>query len=175
MRTHDARRWLAFAVPAVLGGLMSASLVLAQAARPAASQARDGKAEVTALLQEFLSKVSSPAMHERFWADDVVYVSNAGVVRTKADILMGLKAGEPAAPPRGGAASTAGPAGGYSAEDVLVRQFGEAVVVNFRLVQHAAGSPDISYRNSGVFVLRDGRWQVVSWQATKIAPMPSKQ
>ena len=37
-------------------------------------------------------------MHQRFWADDVIYVSNAGVVRTKADILKGMKAEEPTAP-----------------------------------------------------------------------------
>jgi hypothetical protein len=114
-------------------------------------------------------------MHQRFWADDVIYVSNAGVVRTKADILKGMKAEEPAAPTGGSVAAPAQPAGGYSAEDVVVRQFGETVVLNFRLVQHTAGQADTSFRNSGVFVLRGGQWQVVSWQATKMAPAPSKQ
>jgi len=109
-------------------------------------------------------------MRDRFWADDVVYVSNTGAVRTKADILNGLKAEQSASAARGGAATTADPADGYSAEDVLVRQFGETVVLSFRLVQHVASRPDVSYRNSGVFVLRDGRWQAVSWQATRVAP-----
>jgi hypothetical protein len=149
---------------------LAVSAASAQAARPASAQSRDAKAEVAALLQEFLSKVTSPAMHERFWADDLIYVSNAGVVRSKADILKGMKAEEPTAPPQGGAAATAG---GYSAEDVVIRQIGEVVVLNFRLVQHTAGQPDTSFRNSGVFVLRGGRWQAVSWQATRVAPAAS--
>ena len=56
----------------------------------------------------------------------------------------------------------------------MVRQFGETIVLNFRLVQHTAGQPDTPFRNSGVFVLRDARWQVVSWQATRVAPSPPK-
>jgi hypothetical protein len=172
MRVNDSRRpfvgtMMVFAV------LLGTGHLLAQASRPAPAPPRDAKAEVTALLQEFLSKVTSPAMHQRFWADDVIYVSNAGVVRTKADILKGMKAEEPAAA-GGAAAAPAAPSGGYSAEDVVVRQFGETIVLNFRLVQHTAGQPDTLFRNSGVFVLRDGRWQVVSWQATRVAASPSK-
>jgi hypothetical protein len=175
MSTHEGRRQVPVTILVLLAALLAVCPVFAQATRAATAQPRDAKAEVTALLQEFLSKVTSPAMHQRFWADDVIYVSNAGVVRTKADILKGMKAEDPTASPRGGAATTAGPAGGYSAEDVVVRQFGETVVLNFRLVQHTAGQPDTSYRNSGVFVIRDGRWQAVSWQATKAAPVPPKQ
>ena len=166
MKAHETRRNRLTAGAVILVFLLAAGPALAQsAARPAAAPPRDAKAEVTALLHEFLAKVTSPAMHQRFWADDVIYVSNAGLARTKADILKGMKAEEPAAPAGGGAAAQAG---GYSAEDVLVRQFTETVVLNFRLVQHTAGQPDTSFRNSGVFVLRDGRWQVVSWQATKV-------
>ena len=175
MRTHEVSRMFSVMVLVLLAATAGISRLSAQAARPAAAQPRDAKAEVTVLLQEFLSKVTSPAMHQRFWADDVIYVSNAGVVRTKADILKGMKAEEPAAPAGGGGAAAAAPAGGYSAEDVVVRQFGETVVLNFRLVQHTAGQPDTSFRNSGVFVLRDGRWQVVSWQATRVAPVPPGQ
>jgi len=170
MRTDETRRRRLARSAVILASLLAVGPAIAQTARPSAAQPRDAKAEVTALLHEFLGKVGSPAMHQGFWADDVIYVSNAGVARTKADILKGLKAEEPAAASQGGAATTAPPAAGYSAEDVVVRQFGETVVLNFRLVQHAAGQPDTSFRNSGVFVLRGGRWQVVSWQATRVAP-----
>jgi hypothetical protein len=170
MRTDESRPRSFATIFLVLTALLATSHLFAQASRPAPAPPRDAKVEVTALLQEFLSKVTSPAMHQRFWADDVIYVSNAGVVRTKADILKGMKAEEPAAPEGGGAAAPAAPGGGYSAEDVVVRQFGETVVLNFRLAQHTAGQPDTSFRNSGVFVQRDGRWQVVSWQATRVAP-----
>ena len=173
MITHQARRRHFVTMVVLLGSLLAVGLAFAQASRPAPAPPRDAKAEVTVLLQEFLSKVTSPAMHQRFWADDVIYVSNAGVVRTKADILKGMKAEEPAVAGGTGAAPAA-PTGGYSAEDVVVRQFGETIVLNFRLVQHTAGQPDTLFRNSGVFVLRDGRWQVVSWQATRVAPSPPR-
>ncbi len=170
MRADETRRSRFMTSAVMLASLLVAGAVHAQGPRTPAAAPRDAKAEVTALLNEFLAKVGSPAMHQRFWADDVIYVSNAGVVRTKADILKGMKPEEPAARAGGGGAAPAAPAGGYSAEDVVVRQFGETVVLNFRLVQHTPGQPDTSFRNSGVFVLRDGRWQVVSWQATKAAP-----
>jgi hypothetical protein len=172
MRTHEVRRLFPAMILVLFASSLAAGPAFAQPPRPATAQPRDAKAEVTALLQEFLSKVTSPAMHQRFWADDVIYVSNAGVARTKADILNGMKSAEPAPPAAGGAGVPS--TGGYSAEEVVVRQFGEAVVLNFRLVQHTAGQPDTSFRNSGVFVLRDGRWQVVSWQATRVAPAPPK-
>jgi hypothetical protein len=175
MRIHESRRRSLTTSAVILASLLAVGPAFAQANRPSTARPRDAKAEVTALLQEFLAKVTSPAMHQRFWADDVIYVSNAGVVRTKSDILKGLKAEEPAAPAGGTAAAPAAPTGGYSAEDVVVRQFGETVVLNFRLVQHTTGQPDTPFRNSGVFVLREGRWQVVSWQATRVAPVPPKQ
>lgn len=172
MRTDTTRCSRLAAGAVILVFLMAVGPAVAQTARPSSPPPHDAKAEVTALLHEFLGKVTSPAMHQRFWADDVIYVSNAGVVRTKADILKGMKAEEPSTPAGGGggAAAPAPPAGGYSAENVIVRQFGETVVLNFRLVQRTTGQPDTSFRNSGVFVRRDGRWQVVSWQATRVAP-----
>lgn len=169
MNTDAAVRRPAVALMALVATLLTAAPALAGAGAQQAQAVRRGEAEVRALLQEFLAKVTSPAMHQRFWADDVIYVSNAGVVRTKADILRGLKAEEPTAPAAVGTAA-ASASGGYSAEDLLVRQFGDVVVVNFRLVQHTTGQPDSAFRNSGVFVLRDGRWQAVSWQATRVPP-----
>jgi hypothetical protein len=175
MRTDETRRRRITTSAVILVALLAVHPGFAQTARPSPAPQRDAQAEVTALLHEFLAKVGSPAMHQRFWADDVIYVSNAGVVRTKADILKGMKAEEPEARAGTGAAAPAATAGGYSAEDVVVRHFGETVVLNFRLVQRTPGQPDTSFRNSGVFVLRDGRWQVLSWQATRVAPMPPKQ
>ena len=46
------------------------------------------------------------------------------------------------------------------------------VKVNFRLVQHNEkdGKQETNYfRNTGTFLKRNGKWQVVAWQATKIA------
>ena len=85
------------------------------------------------------------------------------------------------APSGSGPARTAGDAPGsrgrkpdepkatYSAEEVKVRPLAAGVaVLNFRLVQHL-GDKTNHFRNSGTLVKHDGRWQVVSWQATREA------
>jgi hypothetical protein len=138
-----------------------AMILLASALTAAEAQSDTAKAEVTNLLREFLSKVDSSAMHERFWADDLIYTGSSGVVRTKQEIVKSVREseGKPADPKE--------PKVTFDAEDISVRQFGDLAVLNFKLVQHTAGQPDNFYRNSGTLVKRDGKWQVVSWQATK--------
>jgi len=149
----------------LLVSALAASNAVGQTSKAAIPAAHDAKAEVAALLQEFLSKVDSAAMHERFWADDLIYVGNSGSVKSKADIIKSMKESE-AKPADAKKPSEPNPT--YGAEDITIRQFGDIAVLNFRLVQHTAGQPDNSYRNSGVFVLRNGKWQVISWQATKV-------
>ena len=122
--------------------------------------------EVTSLLEEFLAKVDDPAMHDRFWAGDLVYVSAAGVVKTKAVILESMRAGDT---PGSRDRKPDEPKATFSAEDVKVRPLAaDVAVLNFRLVQHA-GDKTNHFRNSGTFVKRGGRWQAVSWQATREA------
>ena len=127
--------------------------------------------EIASLLNEFLANVDDIGMHERFWADDLVYVSAKGEVRSKADILQSMRAGDaPGVRDRkpGEARTT------YSAQELKVRPLGaDAAMLNFRLVQQV-GDKTNYFRNSGVFVKRDGRWQVVTWQATREEP-PSKR
>jgi hypothetical protein len=44
-------------------------------------------------------------------------------------------------------------------------------VVNFRLILHNVenGKPiTVYYRNTGTFLKRNGKWQAVAWQATKV-------
>jgi hypothetical protein len=41
-------------------------------------------------------------------------------------------------------------------------------------VQHGPGDKTQTYRNSGMFVRRDGRWQAVTWQATKVPEPEAK-
>ena len=126
--------------------------------------AADVRAEIASLLNEFLARVDDPAMHERFWAEDLVYVSAAGVVRSKAEILKSMRAGDT---PGVRDKKPDEPKTTFSAEEVKVRPRGAAVaLLNFRLVQHA-GEKTNYFRNSGTFAKRDGRWQVVSWQATR--------
>jgi hypothetical protein len=143
--------------------LLLAALIIASALSPAvaapAPDAERTRAEVAALLNEFLGRVDDPAMHARFWADDLVYTSGKGEVRRKADILAGM-----AAPAR-----DAGPRMTYAAEDVLVRPYGPTAALTFRLVAHQPDGTILRFRNSGTFLWREGRWEVVTWQATPVA------
>jgi Domain of unknown function (DUF4440) len=119
--------------------------------------------ELKSLLNEFLEGAGrgDKAMHERFWADDVTYTSAKGVVRNKAQIMKSLD--EPRDPNA--------PKMTYSAEDVRITDLGEWAIVNFRLVakrEKDGKTETTSYRNTGTFRRRNGQWQAVAWQATRI-------
>ena len=120
--------------------------------------------DLTALLETFLANADKAAVHERFWAEDLVYSSSAGLRFGKADIMQGFE---------GAAASDEAPAVVYSGEEVDVRVYGDTAVVAFRLVGTPSdGSATLYYYNTGTFLKRDGEWRAVAWQATKIPPAP---
>lgn len=138
----------------------------AAATLPPAPPAPDG-AELTKLLNDFLAGASrnDPAAHERFWADDLIYTASAGRRIGKADILREVHA-EAAAPPSDETTT-------YTAEDIRIQQYGNTAIVAFRLVgtTKKQGKTEVAnYLNSGTFLKRDRKWQVVNWQATKIPP-----
>jgi Domain of unknown function (DUF4440) len=125
-------------------------------------------ATITAMLQDFLAHNSDPAQHDRFWADDLVYTSSAGAVKTKAEIMQSFAADKAAhAQPRP-------PAETYSAEDIVVRPYGTTAALTFRLVRHTADGKLVPYRNSGTLLFRQGQWQVVTWQATLVPATAAK-
>jgi quercetin dioxygenase-like cupin family protein len=150
------------------------NLVLELKPRTACTGAADPartRAEITALLTSFLAPEENPtrAAHERFWADDLVYTSSAGKVTNKAEILASFDEApqaDPAKPPE--------PQPVYSAEDILVRPYGEIAALTFRLVAQAPDGTKQFYRNSGTFLHRDGKWQAITWQATKVPPAEAK-
>lgn len=125
--------------------------------------------ELTSMLHEFLANSGNRAAHERFWADDLVYSSSAGLRFGKADILAGFDTADDAAE-----ADDTPPAMSYSGEEVDVRLYGDTAVVAFKLVgtptNEEAGTDVLYYYNTGTFLKRDGVWKVVAWQATKIPP-----
>ena len=121
--------------------------------------------ELTKLLKEFLAGASrnDAAVHERFWADDVIYTGSAGRRRGKADIMKDVRS---APAPKPGDPATV-----YSAEDIRIQQYGKTAVVAFRLVASTekAGRTEVTnYLNSGIFLKRNGKWQVVNWQSTRM-------
>ncbi len=177
----------------LLIGALAGSEAAAQVVK--GPEAKKAEQEITSLLKEFLDKVDAVEMHDRFWAEDLIYTSGMGAVRTKADILKSMRAqqsGEGAnikietgAGPN--APSPGAPCGGggtpviiiekdkYSAEDITVRSLGEVALLNFRLVQRLPNGTVNNHRNSGTLVKRNGKWQVVNWQATRVADAPVKK
>lgn len=145
-------------------GLLLASTAWAQATPKA--QPSNTTRELTTMLNQFMGDASSNnrAGFERFFADDVIYTGSNGMVHTKADIMRSLSAPKPT--------SAASKTEGYSAQDILVHDFGNTAIVAFQLVartQQADGKVEIShYRDTGTFLKRNGRWQVIAWQATKM-------
>lgn len=159
--TKGALRAAAYAMAAVL----NASALQAQASKEPAAPAA---AELTALLKEFLAGASrsDAAVHERFWADDLIYTRGVGQRIGKADILRDMRSAPPS--------KADAPATAYSAEDIRIQQYGDTAVVAFRLVGTTTGSVEpaiANYLNTGTFVRRKGRWQAVAWQATRV-PRP---
>lgn len=123
------------------------------------------KEQVTALLKEFMDAAGRDdrGVFDKFFADDVVFTRSTGAVITKADIMSSLGKA-PATPPE----KTT-----YSAEDITVHVYNGMAVVAFRLVGRTelkdGAAEKTNYRNTGIFLERDGKWQVLAWQATKIA------
>lgn len=118
--------------------------------------------ELTTMLNEFLANAGVAEVHERFWADDLIYTSSRGTRTTKAEIMAGFATAENEASEEDDAA---GPV--YTAEDVQIQVYSDTAVVAFKLV---ATPPDnsvvLTYFNTGTFLRRNGKWQVVAWQAT---------
>jgi uncharacterized protein (TIGR02246 family) len=130
-------------------------------------------AELTAMLNQFLqiAATNDAAGFDRFFADDVIYTHSAGTVTNKAEIMKSVTAGA-ARPPRTDTTTK------YSAEDVTIHEYPDVAIVAFRLVsdvERAGTSPIITnYRNTGTFLRRNGKWQVIAWQSTKIPDGPAK-
>jgi len=121
--------------------------------------------ELTRLLKEFLAGASrnDAATHDRFWAEDLIYTGSSGRRIGKADIMRDVRSA-PASKP-------GDPTTTYAAEDIRIQQYGAAAIVAFRLVGKTAKdgkSVVTNYLNTGTFLKRNGKWQAVSWQATKM-------
>lgn len=140
---------------------------VAAAANPSAN-APDG-AELTKLLHDFLAGASrdDAAMHDRFWAEDLIYTGSSGRRIGKADIMRDVREEAASADKQKQDAETAT----YTAEDIRIQQYGTTAIVAFRLVgttKKGEATEVANYLNSGTFLKRDGKWQVVNWQATKM-------
>ena len=131
----------------------------------AASAPAPATAELTRMLTTFLDGAggNDAAIHDRFWADDLIYTGSGGRRIGKADIMKDVKSSP--APQPGDPKVT------YGAEDVRIQQYGDAALLAFRLVAttvHGDTTTVAKYLNSGFFIHRKGEWRAVGWQATKL-------
>jgi hypothetical protein len=130
--------------------------------------AQNDASELTRLLNDFLAGAgkNDVAMHDRFWADDLIYTRSAGVRTNKEELMKGVRS----APPK----KEGDPTTVYTAEDVKIQQYGNTAVVAFRLVSttmKADGSKTVGNNlNTGTFVKRKGEWRAVAWQSTIVPP-----
>lgn len=141
-------------LPLLLGVFAATSFAIAHD-NPAEHELHD-------LLDRFLAGASTNdvEMHDRFWAEDLVYTSSSGERFGKAEIMAGLA--EP--PPPDDVDQPV-----YSSEDVNIRLFEDIAVVTFRLVAaDLAQATGTEFFNTGVFQQRDGQWKAFTWQATRI-------
>ena len=124
--------------------------------------------ELTKLLNDFLAGAgkNDVAIHDRFWADDLIYTRSAGVRTNKEELMKGVRS----AP----AKKEGDPTTVYTAQDVKINQYGNTAVVAFRLVStttRADGTKTVGNNlNTGTFVKRKGEWRAVAWQSTIVPP-----
>lgn len=124
--------------------------------------AADDRADITALLNEFLANTGAAEAHDRFWADELVYTSSRGERSGKPERMAAFAAGtQPAS-----LSETV-----YRGEDVNIQLYGATAVLTFRLVAEPKdGGASSEYYNTGTFLKRNGEWRAVAWQATRIPP-----
>jgi len=142
---------------------------VASAARPDSARTENAaapdSAELIKLLRDFLAGASrnDVAMHDRFWADDLIYTSSNGRRIGKADIMKDVRE---EGPPKPGDDETV-----FTAEDIRIQQYESTAILAFRLVgttRKKDKTEVANYLNTGTLLKRNGKWQAVSWQATKM-------
>jgi hypothetical protein len=150
---------------------LPAMIVVLTLALNAQPQTAPDAGELTRLLKEFLVGASrnDAAMHDRFWAEDLIYTGSSGRRIGKADIMRDVRS---APVPKPG-----DPKITYSAEDIRIQQYGDTAILAFRLVGTTERDKKVvvtNYLNTGTFIKRNGKRQVVSWQATRM-PRPVEE
>jgi len=141
-----------------------ALVLVCSSAAFAQTTAPDG-AELTKLLNDFLAGASrnDAQIHDAFWADDLIYTRSAGARVNKAEVMRNVRSAPPPKP--------TDPKTIYTAEDIRIQQYGTTAIVAFRLVAKTErdGTTQVAnLLNSGTFLKRNGKWQVVNWQSTRM-------
>jgi hypothetical protein len=144
------------------------SIVIVGVATVAAAQSPNSKVNTPSQIEqqvldseksrfEVMLKGDADALSS-FLADELIYTHTTGRTDTKTSFVTALRSG----------------AVKYQAiepEDRLVHVYGEAAVVTGQAkMKVVAGAQELSFRIrfTEVCVHRDGRWQLVAWQSTRL-------
>jgi len=121
------------------------------------------KEVLTEILNEFLEGASynDAAIHDRFWAENLIYTGSNGNRIGKSDIMAGVNQD----PDRSEEPETL-----YSADEIQIMLFDDVAVVAFKLVAEFENPNEstLYFYNTGTFLKQDGLWKAVAWQATSI-------
>jgi hypothetical protein len=156
-----------------ISGLVAVVLASGPPARPAGGQdggERSPGRAVRDLEVQFAQAVvrGDRAFFERVLADDFTHTSHSGAFKTRAQWL-----GEAKTSDRAEAQAAATRYEAMEVDDLAVRVYGGTAVVTGRTTpkgQTAKGQPITGrYRFLRVWVQRQGRWQAVAFQGTRIA------
>jgi hypothetical protein len=138
--------------------MVLAAVLVVLASAVAGEQAADAE---LALIEQRLARAwvdGDRATIDHIIADDWTTTDLTGRVRTKAEVMADMFA------------NGTKPVAAMSIDDVRVRLLGTVAIVTGRTIARATGSTiDVVLRFTDVFVQRDGRWQVVASQGTRIA------
>ncbi len=99
---------------------------------------------------------------DRIVADDFTMTHSDGSISNKAQEKDVLKP-----------STTSKPLPALSIEDIRVRVYGDAAVITGRLVEQGDRVGRVSLRFTNIYVRRQGRWQIVAGQLTRLPPPSS--
>jgi len=136
---------------------MSSPTPAAGAATPSTENIDQAIRQLMKERDEAIQKADTAAI-DRIYADDYMSTNSTALVRTKAQVLDDLKSG-------------ALKVESITSDDINVRPFGDTAIVTGRTTMKAQ---DRGQQTSGqsrftqVYVKRNGRWQIVAFQMTRI-------
>jgi uncharacterized protein (TIGR02246 family) len=158
---------VAFALLVTAGGIAFAQQSSREKGEDDRRSRSDAKREIEALearLNDAIVKADRE-FFDRIFADDFTHTNHAGVFRTKAQWMANHKLDEEKT-----ARSTYD---AFDVDDLSVRVYGETAVVTGRSTPKGrdskGGAITGRYRFTRVWVKRQGRWQVIAFQGTRIA------
>jgi hypothetical protein len=145
--------------------IVFSALILLSGSKPVFAQDSSEQQLLTELLHWFMDGASrnDRQVHDRFWADDLIYTSSAGLRFGKVQIMSGFEVSQQL--------QEVAPAITYTAHDIQINVYHDVAVVAFQMkgeTLNTEGSSIAWYLNSGTFLKRNNEWRVVNWQATRV-------